>query len=213
MQQIICPRCQEPFGRNERFCKNCGIRKSKSVSKVRWWLIALLIDLILTGIFAGIREKVITASHYPIDLTNETVWLILGVVFILILLPTLCLYGVYFSLLLRERGVVTKGTAVENYTETVEQENVRETRQMSAVTFIPEVAHPSQCRVTTSGWLTIGSTIDVIYDPYNPGDYAEVGKRPSLAIPIVITILGLGAAALAIFVMGAILMSSPSAYM
>lgn len=213
MERIICPRCQEPFGRDERFCKTCGIRKSRSLSKVRWWLSALFVDVILTGIFTGIREKVITANGYAMDLSNGSVWLILGVVFMLILLPTLCVYALHFFLVLRTRGVMTQGTVVENYIETVERDNRRETRQMSAVMFIPEVAHPPQCRVTTGGWLTPGSMVDVLYDPYNPGEYARVGKTPSLAIPIVFAILGLGMAALAIFVMGALLTTSPGVYM
>lgn len=214
MEQVICPRCEEPFGLNERFCKNCGIRKSKSISRVRWWLTALLINLVLTGVFAGIRERIITTSGYPIDLSDGTVWLIFGVIFLLLLLPALCLYFIYLSLLLRERGVMTKGTVAENYTQTIERENnVRETRQMSAILFMPEVAHPTQCRVTTTGWLTIGSTVDVIYDPYRPHDYAEVGKKPSLAIPIVMAILGLGMAALALFAIGAFLQIPPGASM
>jgi hypothetical protein len=122
MEQMICPRCEEPFGRNERFCKNCGIRKSKSISRVRWWLTALLINLVLTGVFAGIRERIITTSGYPIDLSDGTVWLIFGVIFLLLLLPALCLYFIYLSLLLRERGVMTKGTVAENYTQTIERE-------------------------------------------------------------------------------------------
>lgn len=109
---------------------------------------------------------------------------------------------------------MTKGTVAENYTQTIERENnVRETRQMSAILFMPEVAHPTQCRVTTTGWLTIGSTVDVIYDPYRPHDYAEVGKKPSLAIPIVMAILGLGMAALALFAIGAFLQIPPGASM
>lgn len=200
MKQLICPRCQEPFGSYERLCKNCGIRKGTSLSKWRWWLIALLVDLLLAGMFAGIREKVNTANGSAMDLSNGAVWLIIGVVFILI--PTLCLYFIYLSLLLRKRGVITRGTVVENYTETIRKEDgSRETRQRSVVTFTPEVAHPSQCRVTAGGWLTIGSTVDVIYDPYNPRDYAAVGKTPSLAAPIALAILGLGTVALVIFMM------------
>lgn len=213
MEQIICPRCEEPFGRNERFCKNCGIRKSKTISRVRWWLTALLINLLLMGIFAGIRERVVTASGYPIDLAHGTAWLMMGAVFLCLLLPTLCVYFVYLSLLLRGRGVMTKGTVTENYTETIERENnIREERKMSAIVFMPEVAHPTECRITTSGWLTIGSTVDVIYDPYRPHDYAEEGKKPTLVAPIAMTILGLVMATLPIFLMWVILQMPPGSF-
>ncbi len=177
---------------------------------MRWWLIALLLNLILTGIFAGIREKIIAASGYTLNFSDSTVWLFLGIVYILLLLPTFCIYFMYLSLLLRERGVMTKGTVTENYTETIERENnIKETQQMSAIVFMPEVAHPTRCRVTTSGWLTIGSTVDVIYDPYRPHDYAEAGKKPALLAPIIMAILGLGMVALALFAMGAFLQMPP----
>lgn len=209
MKQMMCPRCQEPFEQNEHACKNCGIKKSQTISNVRWSLRAVFVDLALTGIFAGIREKVITAQGYVMDLANGKVWFILGVVFILFLLPIICVYFIYKSFILRERGVMTTGTVVENYTETIGQEICH----TSAITFTPEVAHPSLCRVTADGWLTIGSTVDVIYDPYHPGDYATVGKMPTLAVPIIAAILGLAAAALAIIVMGAFLITPPNVYL
>jgi hypothetical protein len=179
MNQLACPRCQEPFEASDLFCKQCGLRKGKAFSKQRWWRVALLVNLLLLLLLVALREKLMTSRGYSLDISNGELWLMLGVVFIFLLVSTFFVY--HFSLIvgLRRHGLTVSGKVIEH-----REHRTRKGRRWvaSIVEFIPETAGSPVCVVEDRGWQSpqpLHKKVKVLYDPYNPTDCTWVGSGGS----------------------------------
>lgn len=208
MKQPDCPRCLEPFERGDRFCKKCGIRKSRPFSQGQWWLFALLIDLLILLLLGIIREEMLVAKGQPLDMATETAWLMLGVLGLCLLIPTICLNRVYLVLWLLKHGAVVSGKVVEHRLLAALKGR---TRKAAIVKFTPDVAHPTTCEVQHWAWidvLPLKEKVQVRYDPYNPSGCAQVGQdRGDL---IFYALLSLVFAGLVVLMALALLMIAPA---
>jgi hypothetical protein len=208
MKQPDCPRCLEPFERGDRFCKKCGLRKSRPFSPMRWWSFALLADLLIVLFFAILREKILSAANQPLDLATESAWLIFGVLGLCLLIPTICLYQVSRVLWLLKHGMITSGKVVKHRLLAAPKGR---TRQVAIVKFTADIAQPTSYEVqhwAMIGILPLKQKVQVRYDPYNPGGCAQVGLGMSdLIFYALLSLMFLGLAA---FIAVAVLMVAPS---
>ncbi len=205
MKRLFCPRCQEVFEQRDHFCHKCGLRKGKPFSRKQWWSIALLTNLLIVLLCAVLREKVVTAEGYPLDLTTETAWLLFGLLGLCTFLPTICIYRIYRVLWLRKHGVVSSGEVVGS-----RQYYSRRGRrfEVSVVEFTLDRAQLSVCQVEHWDWwglLPPHEKVKVLYDPYNPNSCAQVGSGlgdliytallglPCVGLFILITVFVIGA--------------------
>ncbi len=180
-----CPRCKEPFETGERFCKHCGIRKGTSPKELQWFFVGVIFDLLIVGLLTGIQHTFAPFKGMAMGLADAFSCFgpLLNVA--LLLLPLFYLSFTYQHVLLRKRGVTTKGKVVGNETQMVGRHG-DVPRFVSVIEFEAELDPLIGCRIEYSsfmkrkGWLPIGSEVDVVYDPYNPRRNARVGGRVSL---------------------------------
>ncbi|MDQ2902284.1 MAG: hypothetical protein ABI456_16270 [Ktedonobacteraceae bacterium] len=176
MEQLPCPRCQELFERSDRFCKKCGLRKSKPFSQKQWWSVGLLTNLLIVLLCVVLREKIITSEGYQPDITTGVTWLMFGILGLFLLIPTFFLYQISRILWLRMRGLVGSGEVVAHREYAAPKGR---TREVSVVEFTPDLAQSSVCQVEDWAWVTslsLHEKVKVLYDPYNPGGCAWVGS-------------------------------------
>lgn len=208
MKQLDCPRCLEPFERGDRFCKKCGLRKSRPFSQSRWWSFALLTDLLIILLIAVIREKVLVAENQPMDVAAQTTWMLFGVLGLCLLLPTICLNRVYRALWLNRHGAITSGKVVEHRFLSAPK---GQTRQVAIVEFTPDTAHTGTCDVQHWAWmgvLPLKKKVQVRYDPYNPSICAQVGS--GIGDLVFYGILCIMFAGLAVLIAVVMLVATPS---
>ncbi len=207
MKQLDCPRCLEPFERGERFCKQCGLRKSRPFSRGRWWLFALLANLVLVVFLVVFRETMLGSENQLLNATDGATWLMFGVFGLALLLPTICFGQVYRALWLCRYGALTSGKVVEHRLLAAPKGR---TRQVALVQFTPDLAQPGSYEVQHWAWLDVlplQQQVQVRYDPYNPGGCAQVGLGiGDMVFYGLLSLMLLGVAAL---LAGAVLVAAP----
>ncbi|MDQ2905252.1 MAG: hypothetical protein M3Y81_17110 [Chloroflexota bacterium] len=181
-----CPRCKELFERGERFCKHCGIRKGTPLAEAQFCLVGIVFDVLLVGLLTSIQHifSPFRGTSFGLAAALSCFGFPLNVA--LLLFPLLYLGFTYQLILLRKRGVTTRGRAIGNETQMVGRHGDIP-RFVSVIEFEADLDPRIHCRIEHSswterrGWLPIGSEADVLYDPYNPRGNACIGKKIPVA--------------------------------